>query len=128
MAINKWLVLSASGEFKTGGFFEPVSPVLGDGSRDPAYAIVVLPSEAMPDIVRERYDATSQTLRRLATQTELDAATQATRNATAQIDSVDTAIKATVAWTLFKLLGRLPTGAELQTAQSQWITAYKQFN
>jgi hypothetical protein len=35
------------------------------------------------------------------------------------------AINATVRWTLRRLLGRAPTGAELQTARSEWITIYK---
>jgi hypothetical protein len=35
------------------------------------------------------------------------------------------AINATVRWTLRRLLGRAPTGAELQTARSEWIAIYK---
>lgn len=34
-------------------------------------------------------------------------------------------IKATVLWTLRRLLGRAPTPAEIQTARAEWIAIYK---
>lgn len=51
------------------------------------------------------------------TATEIDA--QALREATQR------AVKATVVWTLRRLLGRNPTAAEIQTARDEWVSVWK---
>ena len=64
MSINKWVIHTASGEFKYGGFYEPTRPPNGTDAQgepipDPAYAIVVVPGEKMPDPRREKWNGSA---------------------------------------------------------------------
>lgn len=84
--MNRWAIITATGEFKAGGTFEPTLPLTGtDGSGnpiyDPAYSVVDLPGETIPDRRRERYDATTPTKRRPATAQELATFDTADRSA-----------------------------------------------
>jgi hypothetical protein len=67
MAAAKWVYDLASGRFLYGGYYEP--------SYDPAtQGIAEFPdADPNPDVEHERFDATSPTLRRLATTEELTA-------------------------------------------------------
>lgn len=64
MAQNKWIVRTATGEFLVGGFYEPTPPSLGlnpDGSVivDPAYAVVALPVDLMPNPRAQKWNGSA---------------------------------------------------------------------
>jgi len=126
MAQLKFIVQAATNKFITGGFFDPPVPMLPDGSVDPAYIIVTMPGDVMPDVVRERYDPTVITLRRPATQVELDAAAQTQTDDDAKLRIADRATRSTIIWALKRMLGRNPTGAEINAARDEWVAVYKQ--
>src|SRR2546428_448138 len=72
----RMVIHTASGEFQGGGFFEPTPPQTGtDGQGhpiyDPAYSVVTVPGDRVPDSRLERYDASAPTKRRPATPAEL---------------------------------------------------------
>jgi hypothetical protein len=75
VAVSKWVYELATGRFLYGGFYEP--------TFDPDTQGVAEFDDANPnpDTVRERYDATAETLRRPATDEELDVAQAATVDA-----------------------------------------------
>lgn len=120
MAESRWVYELASGRFLRGGFYLP--------GYDPATeGVAVFPdADPHPDPTRERYDAAAPNKRRAATQTELDADATVARITAAQREAGGDVIRATVAWMLFKMLGRKPTLAEISTAIGQWKTAYQE--
>ncbi len=83
----KMLVHLATGEFRSGGFAESRPPITGSDVAgnpifDPAFVVVDVPGEQIPDRLTERYDATQPTKRRAATAPEIaafDTAERATR-------------------------------------------------
>lgn len=118
MATNRWVIHTASGEFKYGGFYEPTGP-------DQAYSVVEIPDESMPDLRTERYDATSATKRRPATAQEIADYDAAQLDATAKQAAVPRAVKAMLLFYLRDKLGRNPTAAERAAARDAFVQAYK---
>jgi acyl-CoA reductase-like NAD-dependent aldehyde dehydrogenase len=73
MVMSNWVVRRADNAFVRGGFLSV--------DADPATEIAVsFPEGKTPDPILERYDATSATLRRPATQAELDAVAAAQKD------------------------------------------------
>jgi len=63
MPTNKHVIHTATGEFKFGGYYEPTLPQTGVDAEnspiyDPAYSIVTVPGETMPDPRTEKWDGT----------------------------------------------------------------------
>ena len=63
-AINKWVIHTATGEFKYGGFYEPTLPQTGVDAEnnpiyDPAYSIVIVPGEKMPDSATQKWNGSA---------------------------------------------------------------------
>ena len=73
----KMLVVVATGEFREGGYYEPVRPRSGGTDNepifDPAFAVVEIPGDQFPDFRTERYDASAESKVRAATADEIAA-------------------------------------------------------
>ena len=60
MPINRWIVRVADGELLEGGFTDPQHPLLPIAQQpDPAFAIVTLPTERMPDQRTEKWNGSA---------------------------------------------------------------------
>ncbi len=118
----RYVVEVSSGRFLYGGFYEPL---VADSITQ---QVVDVPGDRTVDLIRERYDAQATARRRPATSGEISEVLDLQKDEQAQDGVQQAIVKSTVAWVLFKLLGRLPTGAELTTALSQWKTAFKNFS
>lgn len=58
MPVNQWAIRAATGEFLYGGFYTPVLPRVGtppDDIPDPAFAVVTLPDEVMPNLRTQKW-------------------------------------------------------------------------
>lgn len=119
MSESRWVYEIASGRFLRGGFYLPDFDALTEG------VVAFEDADPHPDPAKERFDTASPTKRRLATQAELDADTVTVKATAAQREAAADIVRATVAWTLFRILGRQPTGTEITTAMDQWRTAYR---
>ena len=116
MATARWVYDKATARFLYGGFYEPTFDAATQG--------VASFSDQPPDPALERFDGTSPTQRRPATSAELQADATAAVAAQADSDVAVRRVKALIAWTLRRLLGRNPTGAELQAAIAEYKTVY----
>jgi len=105
MVTSNWIYDKTTNRFLYGGPYEPTFDAVTQG--------LARLTDRDPDLILERYDATAPTWRRLATQTELDAEATAQRDREGSGDIARRATKATVVWTLKRLLGRNPTVAEI---------------
>lgn len=102
MATQRWVIESATGEFLYGGFYDPTPPRIGvdaegEPINDPAFSIVEVPGESLPDPRTERYDAAVPTRRRPATASELTTYDTKTRTVRFQRTSDDKDLLATIA-------------------------------
>lgn len=52
MAMNRWLIHTATGEFKEGGSYEPTPP-------DAAHSVVTVPDEARPDPRSQKWNGSA---------------------------------------------------------------------
>lgn len=96
-----------------------------DFTAGPGESVVVVPEDFIVDRRTERYDAASPTRRRPATPEELASHAAAEADAEAAQQQAARAIKATVVWTLRRLLGRTPTAEEIRQARDEWVAVWK---
>lgn len=120
MATSKWVYRVSDSLFLRGGFYDPAYDSAHEG------VVSFQDADPHPDVETERYDATSSTKRRPATQAELDIAT-ATRIDTEARKSIDEmrAIKTAILTSLWGRLGRQPTAVEIATERTRFVEIYK---
>jgi hypothetical protein len=113
----KWIYRLADNTFLRGGF---VHEIPFDSAIE---GLVEL--DEHPDIDRERFDSSSSTKCRPATQAELDTVATTTLDADAQSVVDGKAIKAAVLTALWGRLGRKPTAQEITAERTRFIGIYK---
>lgn len=90
-----------------------------------AEAITEFADGRLLDFDRDRIDPITHDSRPATTE-ELQASVDAKLQAEVDREGNQKAIKATMIWTLKKLLGHSPTPAEIAAARAEWIAIYKQ--
>lgn len=106
--------------FLAGGYFDVSS---SDGFDSDVCGICEM--DAPPNSESERYDETSPSLKRSATQAELNAAVVEQVDDAAQREAALRVVRATVVYVFRQLNGRNPTIAELQAKMIEWKNIYK---